>query len=202
MLPLPAAPAPPSLPSCLPSVHPQFNPSTLPYPTNPPVPCHPWEILQDPLFLDLIGTCHSDNTKPVILKPQHLTWYRTHLVRGLTLYPPDILGIMLKEKKLERDRNGALKMSIEVPWIPWGPTESRMPFPVSSPLSSYLWTVLCSQSFVGTTVAAGDLHGALAVFFPERRAVTGVMAVGRHPYLSPCRTLRICQPRSTPIFPP
>ncbi|XP_071475534.1 cilia- and flagella-associated protein 65 [Marmota flaviventris] len=68
---------------------------------------------QDPLFLDLIGTCHSDNTKPVILKPQHLTWYRTHLARGLTLYPPDILGIMLKERKLERDRNGALMIPIE-----------------------------------------------------------------------------------------
>ncbi|MBZ3880635.1 Coiled-coil domain-containing protein 108, partial [Sciurus carolinensis] len=68
---------------------------------------------QDPLFLDLIGTCHSDNTKPVILKPQHLTWYRTHLARGLTLYPPDILGMMLKERKLEQDRNGALTMPFE-----------------------------------------------------------------------------------------
>ncbi|XP_049985575.1 cilia- and flagella-associated protein 65 isoform X1 [Alexandromys fortis] len=65
---------------------------------------------QDPLFLDLIGTCHSDNTKPAILKPQHLTWYRTHLARGLTLYPPDILAAMLKEKRLEQDENGALML--------------------------------------------------------------------------------------------
>ncbi|XP_032492501.1 cilia- and flagella-associated protein 65 [Phocoena sinus] len=68
---------------------------------------------QDPLFLDLIGTCHSDSTKPAILRPQHLAWYRTHLVRGLTLYPPDILDIMLREKKLEQDKNGALMVPTE-----------------------------------------------------------------------------------------
>nr|XP_012595751.1 cilia- and flagella-associated protein 65 isoform X1 [Microcebus murinus] len=68
---------------------------------------------QDPLFLDLIGTCHSDSTKPAILKPHHLAWYRTHLARGLTLYPPDILGAMLKEKKLQRDKDGALMIPIE-----------------------------------------------------------------------------------------
>ncbi|EPY79412.1 coiled-coil domain-containing protein 108 [Camelus ferus] len=71
------------------------------------------QMSQDPLFLDLIGTCHSDSTKPAILRPQHLAWYRTHLVRGLTLYPPDILGTMLREKKLEQDKNGALMIPIE-----------------------------------------------------------------------------------------
>lgn len=75
---------------------------------------------QDPLFLDLIGTCHSDSTKPAILRPQHLTWYRTHLVRGLVLYPPDILGLMLNEKKLEQDKNGALMIPTEVRWTPVG----------------------------------------------------------------------------------
>ncbi|XP_011787627.1 PREDICTED: coiled-coil domain-containing protein 108 [Colobus angolensis palliatus] len=68
---------------------------------------------QDPLFLDLMGTCHSDTTKPAILKPQHLTWYRIHLARGLTLYPPDILDAMLKEKKLAQDQNGALMIPIQ-----------------------------------------------------------------------------------------
>nr|XP_011738983.1 cilia- and flagella-associated protein 65 isoform X3 [Macaca nemestrina] len=68
---------------------------------------------QDPLFLDLMGTCHSDSTKPAILKPQHLTWYRIHLARGLTLYPPDILDAMLKEKKLVQDQNGALMIPIQ-----------------------------------------------------------------------------------------
>ncbi|EHA97571.1 Coiled-coil domain-containing protein 108, partial [Heterocephalus glaber] len=65
---------------------------------------------QDPLFLDLIGTCHSDSTKPAILTPQHLTWYRTHLARGLTLYPPDILAAMLKERTLQRGSDGALML--------------------------------------------------------------------------------------------
>uniref|UniRef100_A0A8C9J5I9 Cilia and flagella associated protein 65 n=1 Tax=Piliocolobus tephrosceles TaxID=591936 RepID=A0A8C9J5I9_9PRIM len=68
---------------------------------------------QDPLFLDLMGTCHSDTTKPAILKPQHLTWYRIHLARGLTLYPPDILDAMLKEKTLAQDQNGALMIPIQ-----------------------------------------------------------------------------------------
>lgn len=72
---------------------------------------------QDPLFLDLIGTCHSDSVKPPILKPRHLTWYRTHLARGLTLYPPHILSTMLKEKKLQQDQNGALMLPIEVPQL-------------------------------------------------------------------------------------
>ncbi|XP_058520276.1 cilia- and flagella-associated protein 65 [Ochotona princeps] len=68
---------------------------------------------QDPLFLDLIGTCHSDSIKPPILKPRHLAWYRTHLARGLTLYPPHILSTMLKEKKLQQDQNGALMLPME-----------------------------------------------------------------------------------------
>lgn len=83
---------------------------------------------QDPLFLDLIGTCHSDSTKPAILRPQHLSWYRTHLARGLTLYPPDILGLMLSEKKLVQDENGALMIPMEVRWIPRGP-QGRLPHP-------------------------------------------------------------------------
>lgn len=80
---------------------------------------------QDPLFLDLIGTCHSEDIKPTILRPQHLTWYRTHLARGLTLYPPDILAAMLKEKKLERDENGALMLPIEVRGMPDIPAPHR-----------------------------------------------------------------------------
>ncbi|XP_023578883.1 cilia- and flagella-associated protein 65 isoform X2 [Octodon degus] len=68
---------------------------------------------QDPLYLDLIGTCHSDSTKPTVLTPQHLSWYRTHLARGLTLYPPDILAAMLKERTLQQDRDGTLMLPPE-----------------------------------------------------------------------------------------
>ncbi|XP_004402829.1 PREDICTED: coiled-coil domain-containing protein 108 [Odobenus rosmarus divergens] len=89
---------------------------------------------QDPLFLDLIGTCHSDSTKPAILRPQHLAWYRTHLARGLTFYPPDILGILLREKKLEQDQNGALRI----------PTEeladaSALKYPLIPPMTEYFF---------------------------------------------------------------
>lgn len=92
-------------------------------------------VSQDPLFLDLIGTCHSDNTKPAILKPQHLTWYRTHLARGLTLYPPDILAAMLKEKRLEPDENGALMLPAAVCAVPDlpAPREAGCSFQVPGP---------------------------------------------------------------------
>ncbi|XP_072436052.1 cilia- and flagella-associated protein 65 [Chiloscyllium punctatum] len=63
---------------------------------------------QDPLFLDLIGTCHSDQLTPAILKPRHIELYRTNMVRGLTFYPPDILSLMLQEGKLQLDADGTL----------------------------------------------------------------------------------------------
>ncbi|KAL7881952.1 hypothetical protein AOLI_G00088010 [Acnodon oligacanthus] len=63
---------------------------------------------REPLFLDLIGTCHSELLKPAILHPRHLYVYRLNLLRGLTCYPPDILSAMLAEHKLQLDENGAL----------------------------------------------------------------------------------------------
>ncbi|CAG5865404.1 unnamed protein product [Menidia menidia] len=50
-------------------------------PTNPManyrrVTC--FVLHKDPLFLDLIGTCHSEDLKPVILKPEHLILYKLH----------------------------------------------------------------------------------------------------------------------------
>ncbi|XP_077176848.1 cilia- and flagella-associated protein 65 isoform X2 [Paroedura picta] len=69
---------------------------------------------QDPLFLDLFGTCHSDTMKPEILKLKDLTRYRTHMARGLTFYPPDVLGTMLREGKLLLDENEALTLPPEM----------------------------------------------------------------------------------------
>ncbi|XP_075037134.1 cilia- and flagella-associated protein 65 [Mixophyes fleayi] len=63
---------------------------------------------QDPLLLDLIGTCHSDMVKPVTLLPKHLSVYRTNMARGLSVYPPDILDTMIEEGKLGTDTLGAL----------------------------------------------------------------------------------------------
>uniref|UniRef100_A0A3B1J350 Uncharacterized protein n=1 Tax=Astyanax mexicanus TaxID=7994 RepID=A0A3B1J350_ASTMX len=63
---------------------------------------------REPLFLDLIGTCHSEQLKPAILCPRHLRVYRLNLLRGLTCYPPDILSAMLDEHKLQLDEKGGL----------------------------------------------------------------------------------------------
>ncbi|KAK2849898.1 hypothetical protein Q7C36_008681 [Tachysurus vachellii] len=63
---------------------------------------------REPLLLDLIGTCHSEQLKPAILQPRHLHVYRKNLLRGLTCYPPDILSAMLAEHKLQQDESGAL----------------------------------------------------------------------------------------------
>nr|XP_033800998.1 cilia- and flagella-associated protein 65 [Geotrypetes seraphini]XP_033800999.1 cilia- and flagella-associated protein 65 [Geotrypetes seraphini]XP_033801000.1 cilia- and flagella-associated protein 65 [Geotrypetes seraphini] len=65
---------------------------------------------QDSLFLDLIGTCYSTKAKPAIVHPKHISLYRTHMVRGLSLYPTDILCTMLQEGKLQMDANGAFKL--------------------------------------------------------------------------------------------
>uniref|UniRef100_H3B462 Cilia and flagella associated protein 65 n=1 Tax=Latimeria chalumnae TaxID=7897 RepID=H3B462_LATCH len=73
---------------------------------------------QDPLFLDLIGTCHSDLVQPAVLQPRHLSLYRSHLARGLSFYPPDLLKNMETQKKLQRDADGALFLPSEETFFP------------------------------------------------------------------------------------
>ncbi|XP_030310179.1 cilia- and flagella-associated protein 65 [Calypte anna] len=70
---------------------------------------------QEPLYVDFFGTCHSDTAKPAILQAKHLSWYRTNMVRELTLYPPDILTEMLKDGKLQVDEKGALMLAPKIP---------------------------------------------------------------------------------------
>ncbi|KAJ8004474.1 hypothetical protein DPEC_G00136070 [Dallia pectoralis] len=60
------------------------------------------------LFLDLLGTCHSEQQKSAILRPRHLVLYHKNRSRGLTCYPPDVLSAMLAEDKLQVDQEGAL----------------------------------------------------------------------------------------------
>ncbi|XP_062972842.1 cilia- and flagella-associated protein 65 [Elgaria multicarinata webbii] len=104
-------------------------------PTHPII-CHRRIVClihhQDPLFLDLVGTCHTETTSPVILKLKDLAMYRTHMARGLTFFPPDILGTMLKEGKLLVDENGALTLPPEV-------LEDKPPeeYPVIEPMIEY-----------------------------------------------------------------
>ncbi|XP_034289620.1 cilia- and flagella-associated protein 65 isoform X1 [Pantherophis guttatus] len=87
---------------------------------------------QDPLFLDLVGTCHTETTSPNPLRMKDLSRYRTHMARGLTFFPPDILGTMLKEGKLLVDENGALTLPPEM--LQDKPPEE---YPVIEPLVEY-----------------------------------------------------------------
>ncbi|XP_035391658.1 cilia- and flagella-associated protein 65 isoform X1 [Electrophorus electricus] len=83
---------------------------------------------RDPLFLDLIGTCHSEELKPTILHSRHLRVYRQNLLRGLTCYPPDILSAMLAEDKLQLDESGSLLLNEET---------SRAAVSLRSPMEEY-----------------------------------------------------------------
>ncbi|NXS28662.1 CFA65 protein, partial [Pomatostomus ruficeps] len=69
---------------------------------------------QEPIYVDFLGTCHTDTAKPTTLQERHLSWYRTNMVRGLTFYPPDILSVMLKDGKLQMDEKGALMLPPEI----------------------------------------------------------------------------------------
>ncbi|XP_018410429.1 PREDICTED: coiled-coil domain-containing protein 108 [Nanorana parkeri] len=73
---------------------------------------------QDPLFVDLIGSCHSDMDKPAVVLPKHMSLYRTNMARGLTIYPPDILDAMIEEKKINTDTEGALVLQEQIDATP------------------------------------------------------------------------------------
>ncbi|KAF4109419.1 cilia- and flagella-associated protein 65 isoform X1 [Onychostoma macrolepis] len=89
---------------------------------------------REPLFLDLIGTCHSEQLKPAVLTPIHLSIYRMNLLRGLTCYPPDILNALLDDHKLKLDDSGALLIQE----IPAEDTDkSTLLFDPRSPLEEY-----------------------------------------------------------------
>ncbi|XP_052236731.1 cilia- and flagella-associated protein 65-like [Dreissena polymorpha] len=63
---------------------------------------------QGPLFLDLIGTCHSELVKPAVLQAKHLDNFRTHVERGFSVYPPEQLNELRQKGRLELDDAGAL----------------------------------------------------------------------------------------------
>ncbi|EDO41855.1 predicted protein [Nematostella vectensis] len=64
---------------------------------------------QDPLFVDLIGTCHTEQVKPAPLRKKHLERFRINESRGLTRIPPEQLNNLLLEKKLRLDEQGAVE---------------------------------------------------------------------------------------------
>ncbi|XP_044073745.1 cilia- and flagella-associated protein 65 isoform X2 [Siniperca chuatsi] len=61
---------------------------------------------RDPMFLDLIGTCHSELQQPAILKPEHLVLYELHWYRRQD--PSDTLSAMQQEHNVHLDQEGML----------------------------------------------------------------------------------------------
>ncbi|KAJ8383584.1 hypothetical protein AAFF_G00216570 [Aldrovandia affinis] len=104
-----------------------------------------------PLFLDMIGTCHSEQLKPAILKPKHLHLYHLHFARGLTCYPPDILSTMLAEGKLQLDQEGALtlpKAAVECPPV------ADTTLPEMSPMEEYFQEGVAVGMAIGARVGS------------------------------------------------
>ncbi|XP_056292370.1 cilia- and flagella-associated protein 65 [Pseudoliparis swirei] len=61
---------------------------------------------REPLFLDLIGTCHSELKQPVILKPEHLVLYKLHWSRRQD--PSETLTAMQQENEVHLEQQGVL----------------------------------------------------------------------------------------------
>ena len=52
-------------------------------------------FFQDPLFLDLLGTCHSEANRPAVLQYKHIQRYRLHVERGLSFTPPEVTVVLI-----------------------------------------------------------------------------------------------------------
>ncbi|XP_059199527.1 cilia- and flagella-associated protein 65 [Centropristis striata] len=59
---------------------------------------------RDPMFLDLIGTCHSELQKPPILKPENLVPYKLHWNHRQDT--PDTLSAMQQDHNVHLDQQG------------------------------------------------------------------------------------------------
>ncbi|CAH3043041.1 unnamed protein product, partial [Porites evermanni] len=98
---------------------------------------------QDPLLIDLFGTCHTEQVKPAVLQKKHLDQYQTHVRRGLSRISPEQLNEDLKASKLQLDEDGAL-MAVET-------SSSAVVLPTMSDLSP-MEEFFCHAS-VGETTA-------------------------------------------------
>ncbi|XP_052814504.1 cilia- and flagella-associated protein 65-like isoform X2 [Mya arenaria] len=66
-----------------------------------------------PLFLDLLGTAHSELIKPAVIQSHHLDNYRTHVERGFSVFPPEQLNELRQQGRLELDDAGALMAPVK-----------------------------------------------------------------------------------------
>eukprot|EP00794_Sanderia_malayensis_P017503 gene17503-19253_t len=60
---------------------------------------------QDPIYLDLFGTCHTDQVAPAVMNRKHLDRYKLHVKRGLSRIPPEDLTAWLNEGKIKPDED-------------------------------------------------------------------------------------------------
>lgn len=68
---------------------------------------------QSPLYLDLLGTCHSETVKPAVLTSEHISRYLTHVERGISVIAPEQLNELLKAGRMDVDKNGCLEANNE-----------------------------------------------------------------------------------------
>ncbi|XP_067934870.1 cilia- and flagella-associated protein 65-like [Watersipora subatra] len=74
---------------------------------------------QDPLFIDLLGTAHTETMKPAVLEPQHLSQFAVYVERGLSMFPPEQLNEMRANGKLQLDSNNLLMNTLAESIEPW-----------------------------------------------------------------------------------
>ena len=51
------------------------------------------------MFIDLLGTCHTETVKPAVLQAKHLRRFQLHEDRGLSFIPPEVSDYMLIDDK-------------------------------------------------------------------------------------------------------
>lgn len=75
---------------------------------------------QDPLFLDLLGTCHSELVNPAVLRMSHVKRHEIRCNQGFSTLPPDQLNELLGTKAMKLNPDGR----VLVPETPVGDYEN------------------------------------------------------------------------------
>eukprot|EP00106_Octopus_bimaculoides_P000217 XP_014767659.1 PREDICTED: coiled-coil domain-containing protein 108-like isoform X2 [Octopus bimaculoides] len=77
---------------------------------------------KEPIFLDVLGTCHSGQVKPYFLAYKHIRSYQYKVRQGFGAYPPDQLNELVERHVTEIDASG----KITAPQYPLAETKDPM----------------------------------------------------------------------------
>ncbi|CAI9729171.1 Hypothetical predicted protein [Octopus vulgaris] len=77
---------------------------------------------QEPIFLDVLGTCHSAQVKPYFLAYKHIRSYQYKVRQGFGAYPPDQLNELVERHVTDIDASG----KITAPQYPMAETKDPM----------------------------------------------------------------------------